>query len=261
MRELEVDIDLPTFNALTDAFVRNGRLGQAEAVLDQMAAVGMDPSTRTFNTLLKGYSRAGQLGRAFSVVRRGEIARARQIVRWLVEGQARGIADRPPPSVQAFTALLKGCVAPPARAALPTRTPPNASTASTAARLDDRHRRCQGIWQRWEHLNQGGPGGPCGDRLRDPELHGLARGGRRGLQVDDGCAWCGARRYSQHCRCRQGSGTLHGRDLVRLSSQGPQGCQGAAAQVIHASAQGAALALSALCGPLEHVSATRSSEE
>ena len=29
MRELEVAIDLPTFNALTDAFVRNGRLGQA----------------------------------------------------------------------------------------------------------------------------------------------------------------------------------------------------------------------------------------
>ena len=46
-------IDLPTFNALTDAFVRNGRLGQAEAVLEQMAAVGMEPSTRTFNTLLK----------------------------------------------------------------------------------------------------------------------------------------------------------------------------------------------------------------
>merc|ERR1719331_1412880 len=109
--ELEVAIDLPTFNALTDAFVRNGRLGQAEAVLEQMAAVGMEPSTRTFNTLLKGYSRAGQLGRAFSVVRRmrsggappnsvtyntlidacvrrGEFARARQIVRWLVEGQA-----------------------------------------------------------------------------------------------------------------------------------------------------------------------------
>jgi pentatricopeptide repeat protein len=40
-----VDIDLPTFNALTDAFVRNGRLGQAEAVLDQMAAVGIAPST------------------------------------------------------------------------------------------------------------------------------------------------------------------------------------------------------------------------
>jgi len=119
MRELQVAIDLPTFNALTDAFVRNGRLGQAgsltlalaltltlaairrrprpnpspgpsmnpspnrrrpnsnpnpnpnqaEAVLEQMAAVGVEPSTRTFNTLLKGYSRAGQLGRAFSVVR------------------------------------------------------------------------------------------------------------------------------------------------------------------------------------------------
>jgi pentatricopeptide repeat protein len=41
----QVDIDLPTFNALTDAFVRNGRLGQAEAVLDQMAAVGIAPST------------------------------------------------------------------------------------------------------------------------------------------------------------------------------------------------------------------------
>ena len=33
MRELEVAIDLPTFNALTDAFVRNGRLGQAGLTL------------------------------------------------------------------------------------------------------------------------------------------------------------------------------------------------------------------------------------
>ena len=49
---------------------------------------GAPPNAVTYNTLID------------ACVRRGEIARARQIVRWLVEGQARGIADRPPPSVQ-----------------------------------------------------------------------------------------------------------------------------------------------------------------
>ena len=49
---------------------------------------GAPPNSVTYNTLID------------ACVRRGEIARARQIVRWLVEGQARGIADRPPPSVQ-----------------------------------------------------------------------------------------------------------------------------------------------------------------
>lgn len=136
MRKQRVDADLPTFNAMADAFARNGQLADAEATLVEMEAVGVRPSVRTYNTLLKGYARAGQLKRAFAVVRRmreqlgasapnevtyntlihacvlrGELSRARQILQWLSEGPRS--RARPRPSVQAYTALMRGYVTPP----------------------------------------------------------------------------------------------------------------------------------------------------
>ena len=138
MRKRRVDADLPTFNAMADAFARNGQLADAEATLVEMEAVGVRPSVRTYNTLIKGYARVGQLKRAFAVVPRmreqlgasapnevtyntlihacvlrGELSRARQILQWLSEDLGPSARARPRPSVQAYTALMRGYVTPP----------------------------------------------------------------------------------------------------------------------------------------------------
>ena len=106
----------------------------SEATLLEMGGAGVQPSPRTFNTLLKGYGQSGQLRRAFDVVRRmreqlgaaapnqvtyntlihacvlfGDLPRARQLLSWLAKGAgAEGGPARPPPSVQSYTALMRG---------------------------------------------------------------------------------------------------------------------------------------------------------
>ena len=131
------------------------QLGRAFAVVRRMRLDGAEPNQVTYNTLSpppanrtatppppapslpRRASRGTRVAHALvpqrpllralihfrppravhACVLRGELARARQIVRWLVDGQQRGIAGRPPPSVQAFTALIRGYVAPPLEAA------------------------------------------------------------------------------------------------------------------------------------------------
>ena len=109
--------DLPTFNALLDAYARQGDVQAAEAVLSEMSAHGVTPSSRTYNTLLKCHAQHGQLADAFSVavrmrkalgagggpdavtyatlmhgcVQRGELRMARILMERLASGEAEGV--------------------------------------------------------------------------------------------------------------------------------------------------------------------------
>lgn len=129
-----VAFDLPTCNALLDAFARNGDLVAAEAVLAEMPALGVTASSRSYNILLHGYVRRGQMRSAFRVaarlrealgaqganavtyatlidgcVRQNDLRMARLLMQRLENGEADGVQ----PDVYCYTALVRGLLAPP----------------------------------------------------------------------------------------------------------------------------------------------------
>ena len=151
-----LDVDLATFNAILDAYARNGFLRAAEEMLCEMQQRGVTPSPRSYNTLLKGYARDGKLRPAFNVVRRmrdhlgptapnqvtystlvhacvgqGEFGRARQILQWMAQEDS-----QLGPDVWAYTALMRGLLSPtstrPALAAYD-RASARAAPSATAA--------------------------------------------------------------------------------------------------------------------------------
>lgn len=139
MVKRHVAFDVPTCNALLDAFARAGEFDAAEAILDEMPTLGVTPSSRSYNILMHGYVQWGQMSEAFNVagrlrqalgadganavtystlidgcVRQNELRMARMLMERLQSGEADGVR----PDVYCYTALMRGLLTPPQPPAL-----------------------------------------------------------------------------------------------------------------------------------------------
>jgi len=136
MQARRVAPDLATYNALIDAYCRNGRTQMAEAALRAMLDEGaVEPSVRTFNTLLRGYADLTSPGRPGKQAQPGQrYGRGAPSAQ-----QQQGQLPQPAPAVRrplhsAFSVLRR------MRAQLGVASP-NAVTYNTLVSACTRHRR------------------------------------------------------------------------------------------------------------------------